>query len=266
MASIQGVSTIQGIQSISFMPVDDAERYIVIANITDGTQQSAIRTLVTYLKSIGAWNYITAMYPVPNSSQASCQVNLKNPGTYDLTFFGGWTFASTGMTPNGTTGYADTGLNPSGIINLDDSHLSIYSRTDIAAANKVPIGCSGGPTSSFHLLFSSASGGVIQTSIGESNPGWFDSTNKHALGSRISSTDVQLYINGADLAGSGTPSTQTMPSLNAYIGANNASGTASGFASIEIAFVTIGLGVSSTMAADIYTGIQAYQTTLGRQV
>ena len=51
-----------------------------------------------------------------------------------------------------------------------------------------------------------------------------------------------------------------------YIGASNFSGTATYFANRECAFACLGTGLTGTEAANFYTAIQAFQTTLGRNV
>ncbi len=88
----------------------DAQAFITAAGITDPTQQAAINTLVVDLKGYSIWTKFTAIYPIVGGVASSHAVNLKTPGTYNLTFATGWTHSSTGMTPNGNT-YASTGIN-----------------------------------------------------------------------------------------------------------------------------------------------------------
>jgi len=86
----------------------DAQAFFTAASITDSTQKSAVNQLVLDLKSYNIWTKIKALYPIVGGSASSHAVNLKTPGTYNLTFATGVTHSSTGMTGNGTSGYANT--------------------------------------------------------------------------------------------------------------------------------------------------------------
>lgn len=72
------------------------------------TEQEAIETLVSSMKSSNVWDGAKAMYPLVGGTQASCKVNLKTPGTNDINFETGWGFDATGATNNGVEG--DTGI------------------------------------------------------------------------------------------------------------------------------------------------------------
>jgi hypothetical protein len=90
-------------------PVDpDAQAFITAASITDPTQQSAINTLVVDLKGYSIWTKFKAIYPIVGGVASSHAVNLKTPGTFNLSFATGVTHSANGMVSNGSTGYADT--------------------------------------------------------------------------------------------------------------------------------------------------------------
>jgi hypothetical protein len=63
-----------------------------------------------------------------------------------------------------------------------------------------------------------------------------------------------------------TTAQTTLPNNNVYIGASNANGTANDFSSREIAFAHMGDSLSNTQFNNFYTAVQAFQTTLSRQV
>jgi hypothetical protein len=118
---------------ISLMPktVDDAQAFITAAGITDPTQQSAIITLVADLKGYSIWTKFKAIYPIVGGIASSHAVNLKTPGTFNLTYAVGVTHSSTGMIGNGTSRYANTQLTPSTLpLTLNSTHYGYYSRTD----------------------------------------------------------------------------------------------------------------------------------------
>ena len=121
---------------ISLMPKasafdPDAQAFITAAGITNPTQQGAINTLVVALKGYSIWTKFKAIYPIVGGVASSHAVNLKTPGTYNLSFTTGWTHSSTGMTPNGTSAYADTGLNDNTVLSLNSAHILFYSRTNV---------------------------------------------------------------------------------------------------------------------------------------
>ena len=90
----------------------DAQTFFTAASITDTTQKSAVNQLVLDLKSANIWTKMKAIYPIVGGSASSHAVNLKTPGTYNLTYATGMTHSSTGMTGNGTSGYANTSITP----------------------------------------------------------------------------------------------------------------------------------------------------------
>ena len=67
--------------------------------------------LITCLKAAGVWNLMDAIYPMVGGTLGTCAINLKNPGTYNITWHGGVTASSAGVTGDGATGYGDTGFN-----------------------------------------------------------------------------------------------------------------------------------------------------------
>jgi len=87
-----------------------------------------------------------------------------------------------------------------------------------------------------------------------------------ALGTRTSNILNKLYRNGAAIATDISTNTSIALSFNFYIGASNGGGTAFQFSNKECAFASIGDGLTDTEASNFYTAVQAFQTTLSRQV
>jgi hypothetical protein len=63
-----------------------------------------------------------AIYPMVGASAAACAQNLKS-SSFTGTFSSGWTFASTGVTPNGTSAYMDTTFLPSTSFTNNNTHI-----------------------------------------------------------------------------------------------------------------------------------------------
>ena len=87
------------------------------------------------------------------------------------------------------------------------------------------------------------------------------------IGSRRSSTDAELYKNGSSV-GTDTDSNAaaTLSTHNIYICGGNVAGSLGIASARNLAFASIGTGLSDTDAANLYTAVQAYQTALGRNV
>jgi hypothetical protein len=243
----------------------DAEAFFARVTAAGGalssTEQTAVNQLVLDMKSAGIWSAMKAVYPMVGASAAACAQNLKS-SSFTGTFTSGWTFASTGVTPNGTSAYMDTTFNPNtSISDINSAHLSIYSRTttgnsavDIGAAN---------PYWDVEIIYSG------QYFVGPMNNSYLSTANSDAKGlwtnSRISSSDIVAYRNGSSfISGSSAPTTK--PPYNVYIGARNDNTVPLFFSNRQYAFASIGDGLTSTNVSNLYTAVQAFQTTLSRQV
>ena len=253
----------------------DANAFISAVGLTDATQKNAINQLVVDLKAYSIWTKMKAIYPFVGGTAATHRWNLKDPraenAAFYLEFFGGWTHASTGATPNGTTGYADTKLAASAELSLTNSHLSFYSRTNSSDSNsRVDIGRGAGTAGSYINLFTKINN--VTNNIGGSM-GNKDSvvTNSngacYALITAISSTSQTTYKNGVSVATNTASSSGSLASTgNIFIGSQGDASGAAQFSNKECAFATIGTGLTDQEAANLYTAVQAFQTTLARQV
>jgi hypothetical protein len=249
----------------------DALAFITAASITDSTQQSAINTLVTQLKTYGIWTKLKAVYPFVGGNATSHKWNLKDPrdldAAYRLVFNGGWTHSSTGALPNGTTAYADTKLTPSSVLATSSTHVSVYSRTN-ATGNYADMGAIQGIGTSYLQLLTKWSDNIFYGQMYDTN--FSDNTVTDSLGffvgNRQSATGVKLIKNSTVITSktSNVISSITSP---LYLGArNNNNVNAQNYSLREQAFASIGDGLTDTEASNFYTAVQTYQTTLGRQI
>ena len=246
----------------------DALAFMTAASITDNTQKTAVNTLVIDLKAANIWTKMKALYPFVGGSASSHKFNLKDPrdldAAYRLVFNGGWTHSSTGALPNGTTGYADTKLGAN--LLQTNNHLSYYSRTstvnpecELGVFNDLPSGILSQLRTANNYMSGQSAGIVFFTTTISALGFW--------MGSKTSDTSRKGYLNGSLQATSTLPDNEVLPSLNLYLGARNKGGTTQEqFSTKQTAFASIGDGLSDTEAANFYTAVQTYQTTLGRQV
>ena len=249
------------------IPDVDAQTFITAANITNGIQKIAINELVIDLKGYGIWTKQKALYPVVGGTSAAHAVNLKTPGTYNLTFTAGWVHSSTGMTPNGSSDFANTTITTS-LLSLNSGHLSYYSRTnstgvygEMGALRNTPNSYTDlGINLSGNGAYVRFNNGGVPTYIANPN------TTGFYINSRTASNSLKLYKNGAIFQSLATVSSATDSTRPIYIGAINNQGTAVNFTNRQCAFASIGDGLTDAEAANFYTAVQKFQGILGRQV
>jgi len=265
-----------GIYLASLAPaVDpDAQAFITAASITDPTQQSAINQLVVDLKGYGIWTKMKALYPFVGGTASTHKFNLKDPRDLDaafrLVFSGGWTHSSTGVTPNGTNGYADTKLSPSGVLTLNNTHISLYSRTNNAVAGADFANAeSGGRTMGFNIKWSDNNGYYDMYNQSTNRITYsMASTNSTGLfvNNRTSNVVHNIWRNGGKLSTNTNTQSGTLTTLNLFIAAQNASAGIAYYTNRNYSFASIGDGLSDTEAANFYTAVQNMQIALARQV
>ena len=240
----------------------DAQAFITAAAITDPTQQNAINTLVVSLKGYSIWTKFKAIYPIVGGSASSHAVNLKTPGTHNLTYGTGVTHSSNGMIGNGTTGYANTNLQPSTILLQNSTHYSFYSRTNLNLSqiemgagiflNILQIRTTG-------ITYHRVNGSALAQHADGNSLGFY-------TGNRTASTVINAWKNGVKTATG--PNTLSAPPTanNIFILGLNNSGVLNYPSTKECAFSSIGDGFTDTEAANFYTAVNAYQVALSRNV
>lgn len=243
----------------------DAQAFITAAGITNTTEQQAINTLVKELKNCQVWNKMKAIYPFVGGTATTHKFNLKNPldtnAAFRIVFSGGWTHSATGATPNGINGTADTFLNENTTLNLNDEHISIYLRTNTATLSG-DIGAFNTPTYQSNILprFSDGLYGRIHStsSVAAANT---DSRGFY-VANRTNSTQVFVYKATTKYT---VASSVTGKVNDTFIFGRRAK-TEGVYSDREIAFSTIGDGLTDAEEICLYNTVQNFQTTLGRQV
>ena len=244
----------------------DADAAAFFARVTaaggtlSATEKIATNQLVLDLKANSLWTPMKAIYPMVGASAAACAQNLKSSsftGTFTST---GWTFASTGITGNGTSAYFDTTVTNNIDITDRASHWSTYFRT---------LGNAGfcgyfNAANAFGVQPRAASN-VIATGLNNIAATSVNSVIGYLVGSVNSATDAKLYVNNSLVFTLSNP-TAISQNLDFYLGALNSSGSAILYATQEIAFSSLGGNLNNTQASNFYTAVQAFQTTLSRQV
>jgi hypothetical protein len=255
----------------------DAQKFINAAGITDPTQIDAINQLVLDLKSYNIWDSVRVIYPFVGGTATSHKFNLKNPqdtdAAYRILFNGGWTHSSTGIQPNGTNAWGDTryypGFQPAP--NTSNSvHISFYSRTNSQSGNDLGGASNNTYVRGLYFMTNYTDGSRYMNAFGSSSvvdTGYPSTTGFFLLRRDNSDTTIKTSRNGVD-----TSFTQTIPLFGNYIAAISAinlgpgTNTRTFFSNRELAFASMGPGLTDTQASNFNTAVQTFQTTLGRNV
>lgn len=256
---------INGIIASSISGVDaDAAAFFARVTAAGGTlsatEKTAVNTLVLNMKSVGIWTSMQAIYPMVGASAAACAQNLKS-ASFTGTFFGGNTFASTGVTPNGSNGYMTTGYTPNVNGSQNSAHLSYYSRTNISSG-QVEMGST--TVSSCYLLFNYS--GVVYAAINSAEaigPTVPPTTLGFKIGTRNNTASEDYNTNGnvQSITRASLPTNSLPLYLFCY---NNA--IAALFSSKQCAFASIGSGLSLAQMVSYQSLMTTFQTSLSRNV
>jgi hypothetical protein len=250
----------------------DAQAFITAAGLTDNTQKSAINTLVLSLKANNIWQKFKAIYPFVGGTATTHKFNLINPAdtnaAFRLVFSGGWTHSSTGATPNGINAYADTFLVPNTILTQNSTHVSYYSRIN-SNLTEIEVGASNGPNAADDkLVLEIRTSGVTYYNINSTTTyiSHADTDSKaFYIGNRTASNVVNGWRNSSKLA-TGTTASTTPSTAKVYLGAFNRVGSVVFYSTKQCAFASIGDGLTDSEAANFYTAVQNFNTSLSRQV
>jgi hypothetical protein len=255
------IKIISGLNPSGYDPDAQAffDRVTVAGGTLSATEQNATNQLVLDMKSTGIWTPMKAVYPMVGASAAACAQNLKS-SSFTGTFFGGWTFASTGVKGNGTSGYMQTGFFPHLELNVNSNHQSVYNISNISTQT-VDVG----QTDLKWLTAISFSGTyyVYNPTNTITLTGAATSMLNLSINTRRSSTDFKYFRNNAEIASSNSTNSQSFDTSQVTL---SSSGGTLYFSSREYAFMSLGDGLNDTQASNLYTAVQAFQTTLGRQV
>lgn len=254
----------------------DAQVFISAAGITDATQQLAINNLVISAKANGWWDKCIAIYPFVGGTATTHKFNLKDPRdldvAYRLTFFNNPVQNANGVTWDGTNTYADTYILPTTDLVTNSVHASVYSRTNVQEQSyEYGAVTSATQRISTHLRFTDGNyyGDIYSATTGRNTVANASSTGYY-IDTRTATNSHISYKNGSQIVFNTATVAASIPTCTIFLG--NARDCSTGnpalalYSSKNIAFFTVGTGLTGTDASNMYTDIQAFQTSLGRQV
>lgn len=254
----------------------DANKFLLAANINDIRIKNAINKLVINLKAANIWTKMKAVYPMVGGTATTHKFNLKNSldtdAAFRLTFSGGWTHSSNGVTPNGTNAYANTFLTPSTHLSLNSAHLSFYSRTN-STGNFADMGVANNSTNlSAIQIISKWSDNRFYGQVNDYD--FTDNTVADSLGffcgSRTASNVQKTFKNGS-IVTSKTAASTLLVGYSIPIGARyiqNVAGSPgyTSYSNRQCSFASIGDGLSDAEALALYNAVNAFQVSLARNV
>jgi hypothetical protein len=241
----------------------DAQAFITAAGITNPTQQTAINTLVLSLKSNGLWAKMKAIYPFVGGTASSHSYNLKNIAQFQMSWNGGVTHNVNGITGNGINSFGNTGVLDSSL-NVNDKHLSIYQRNILSTTSGSSMGINN--QNRFYLNFSGQNYSTLSNN--QSPYAVVSPQNGFMALSKISATPtIYKYYQNALTPTSRTSSNISNLGTHFVLACYNPI-TLTGFdySLANLAFASLGDGLTDTDYTNLRTAVQIFQTTLGRNV
>lgn len=246
----------------------DAQAFVTNAGIVDQVEADAVNNLVIGLKADGLWSKMKALYPFVGGTASSHKFNLKDPRHLDaafrLVFNGGWTHSATGAKPNGTNAFAESYFTPN--TEMGTNQQIAYYIGDNIAGNMIDVGSAGGTDmglwtrhASLGYVFDFPSGSVDRVTFSNSDSrGNYLVFNNSTLGRGV-------YKGGSSIHSSSFVNKNI---VDVPLRTLHLSKSVYGFYSQrELRLVAFATGFNSlTEVTNFQTAIQAFNTTLNRQV
>lgn len=237
--------------------------WIAATGETDLTILGALNTLESDLTTYGLTSKIKALYPFVGGSSTKHSYNFINTAQYQITWYGGVTHTSNGVETNGITGYGDLSIGPTNT-SQNNASLGVYCRTEGTLT-----GWDIGNTTSSYTMISAKNASTFYGAI--NSTGFGSTSNSSAKGffiaSRLASGSDKGYKNGS-LVFTSSNSSAALESGPFFLGGLYRQGTTPPFLPVDrqYALAYVGDGLTDTEAANFYTAVQAFQTTLSRNV
>ena len=243
----------------------DATAYITAAGITDPTEQAAVFQLVSDLKGTGSttnntdiWTGLDAIYPTSPTSLSAAEYNLKDPVTYQITWYNSPTHSSAGVAFDGLDQYGDTGYAPTDGLQNDHSFGANFSA--YSGGNGTLIGARTISPNYYNAItqYNSRIYYGLNNASGSSRSGGI--TPAHYIVNRDSSL-VTLFRDTVDY-GRVTAASTGQSTYTYFLGAQNYNGPASFLGSGTMNFSHIGASLTANQVTDLYDAITTYNTAV----
>jgi hypothetical protein len=244
----------------------NAVLFLAAAGIVNETQIQAVNTLSLDLKATGVWDKMVAIYPFVGGTADTHKYNLKDPRdldtAYRITFTGAWNHTELGA--SGSSAYGDTKILPNTQMAFNNQSYTIYRGNTMTGGTDYGVN-QDGALDNFGIFFGGTFNySAINTFIdvgrltGGPGPGTYTMTT---------SGGVKKVFKNNTLVGQNNESPVNYNLGTLFIGGRNEHGLGVRDPSnSQFRFFSVGDGLTDTEAANLYTAVQTFQTTLGRQV
>ena len=230
-----------------------------------GPQTTAYTTMICAMVTNGDWNNVESLY-VASTSLANSLVNLKNPGTGNLTNTGTATFSNPGWTGNGTSQYllgytlgsASLGSiytrNSAsyGFCVLNNRTAQTYNVLDIGVVNS-------GGNSYTQLNVRDNTGAATGDINGQTYLHYTTASGQGSWGmTRTTSSATAIYHSGASVATSAADTSQSLATVAFAVLAQNNNGTIGAWVSDTVGYAWF--GNASVSQSNMYTVLHTFIT------
>jgi len=256
---------------------DPATDFITAANITNATQQAAIRTLVSNLVANSLWDKILVAYPMVGGNAYSHKFNLKNPkdanNAFRVDFFGGWTHGPSGAIGNGSTSWGATYFTPSEqYAGPSGAHLCVYTDGTTAGINAYDIGYQQnnfsligkyGDNITYVGIAQSAFATVVNSTTGT---GFWFGNKSGAVASVWGRAPGATLTRVINTTVPNTPFVSTSSLYGTTIGASMNANVPTLFSSRQFKWASMGFNMTDAEIATYETIVNTFQTALTRNL
>ena len=230
--------------------------------ILTSDEKKRILTFIISCKSTGEWSSMKAIYPMRGDGENAMSINLKTPGTFDLTFINtiAGDFSSSGWTGNRPNiAYARTNIFPAVDMDVNSAHVSYFSGTEILE-NSFEIGAFNFGTDRLTLSMRWSDDYNYSTCWNSTvGSGWIEtpvSTSKYySIMSRVSGIDFRTYKDGAQIGSTATSTPiGTQTPVEIYINTWSSASQLQNYISSKLCrFASIGDGLTETESSNLST-------------
>lgn len=249
----------------------DVLNFITATGITDYTDKVTVNTLVEDFKRDAVWDKMVAIYPFIGGDATAHSYNLKDTGSYQISWNGNWVHDSNGITSDGSTTWGNTQLTIGSAIGTtfqSSGSLGMYSLTTGSTgydmgADDAPGGAS--RQTALIIKFDGNDYFYQGLPVGASQyTGSHDGDGMY-IASRTGNTIIGS-IDGTKVQETTTATWTYLADQPLAIAAFNRFGGPEALAERTYAFAFVGTGLTETDHSNIYTAVQTYETSLGRNV
>jgi hypothetical protein len=259
---------------LAYMGAAPTQRWIDAVVAAGGTvsagRQTLVKALIQGLILDGVWGKLDRLWILAAENSQSALVDLVAQDVASAVNSPTFT-ADRGYAGNGSTSYIDTTFNPStqGVnFTLDDAHLAVWDNTNRAAATTVAIGNYDGSAEADlfpyqNVLTATGVGNRINLAAADPAAIAYTSSLGFFIGQSISHATQEVYVNGTSIGTHPKTYGAYVVNLPFFVCAENAGGSIYAPTTDQICMASIGATLTSTQAANYYSRLRTYMTSVG---